>query len=84
LVEFRLQISIPLFLKALAEAGDPRAAWIIGLTYYMKYVSDRKEGKGFCLYFLVELGISDPCFARFPCFYNTRYVTHEFYEGDVA
>jgi hypothetical protein len=39
--------TLPLILKALAEAGDPRAAWIIGLTYYMKYVSDRKEGKGF-------------------------------------
>jgi hypothetical protein len=51
---FQSSDTIPLSLKlykALAEAGDPRAAWIIGLTYYMQYVSDRKEGKGFCLYF---------------------------------
>jgi hypothetical protein len=33
--------------KALAEAGDPRAAWIIGVTYSIKYVSDRKEGENF-------------------------------------
>ena len=32
------------YVQALAEAGDARAAWMFGLTYFYKYITDGVEG----------------------------------------
>ncbi len=37
------QMNFPI--EGLAEDGDAMAAWIIGLTYLHKYISNREEGE---------------------------------------
>jgi len=32
-------------IEGLAEDGDAKAAWIIGLTYLHQYISNREEGE---------------------------------------